>query len=137
MQLGYVFLWVADVAATVAFYEKAFGLQRRVMVNTGDNGWYAEIETGPTTLAIADAKEAEHLFPEGYHASRPDEVPGLFQLSFLTDDVPAAFQQVLAAGATEQMAPKTLPWGQTIARVRDPNGILVSLATPPVIPTQP
>ena len=26
--------------------------------------------------------------------------------------------------------PSTQPWGQTIARVREPNGILVSIASP-------
>src|SRR3712207_6944391 len=51
-------LWVDDVTKTVEFYERAFGLTRRVLRENGPLGLYAELETGQTTFAIADAKEA-------------------------------------------------------------------------------
>ena len=50
MQLGYTLVYVADVAATVDFYERAFGLARRFV---HDSGSYAEMETGATALAFA------------------------------------------------------------------------------------
>lgn len=50
MKLGYVILYVANVPATVDFYEKAFGLQHRFL---HESGQYAEMETGATALAFA------------------------------------------------------------------------------------
>ncbi len=41
MKLGYVILHVPDVALAVAFYERAFGLVRRLI---HDSGQYAEME---------------------------------------------------------------------------------------------
>ena len=49
MKLGYVIVYVADVAATVAFYERAFSLKRRFV---HESGQYAEMETGATALAF-------------------------------------------------------------------------------------
>lgn len=42
--------WVADVPATVEFYEEAFGLKRRWVREEGD---YAMMETGAVTLQFA------------------------------------------------------------------------------------
>ena len=42
MNLGYVIFYVADVAATAAFYEQAFGLTRRF---TAESGQYIEMDT--------------------------------------------------------------------------------------------
>ncbi len=131
-RLGYTFLWVADVEAAVAFYEQAFGLTRRVLLENGPMGLYAELDTGPTTLAIADHREARALFPE--HRALDDGPPALAQLSFVSDDVPAAFARAPAAGAASLAEPTTQPWGQTVARVRAPHGALVSIVTPPPTP---
>ncbi len=129
-QFGYTFLWVDDVGATVAFYEQAFGLRRRFMQKNGPMGWYAELETGATTLAIADRKEADALFTQGYRKNTIADVPGAFQITFVTPDVATTYRTAITAGATAYTEPHTEPWGQTIARVRDPNGVLVSIATP-------
>jgi uncharacterized glyoxalase superfamily protein PhnB len=130
MRLGYVFMWVEDVPAAVAFYEQAFGLGRRVLRENGPMGWYAELETGATTLAIADDLEAAALLP-GYRPNRVDDPPGAFQVSFVTHDVAGAHAAAVQAGATSLAEPERQPWGQTIARVRAPHGVLVSLASPP------
>jgi uncharacterized glyoxalase superfamily protein PhnB len=50
MKFGYTILYVADVPATVSFYERAFGLARRFV---HESNLYAEMETGSTTLAFA------------------------------------------------------------------------------------
>lgn len=130
MRFGYTFLWVDDVKRTVEFYERAFGLTRRMLRENGPMGWYAELETGATTLAIADTKEAHALFPSGFRPHRPDDIPGAFQLSFVTPDVATTYANALAAGGTGLQEPQMQPWGQTIARLRDPNGVLVSIASP-------
>jgi lactoylglutathione lyase len=50
-------------------------------------------------------------------------------VTLVTDDVPAALAQASTAGGIVVTEPTTTPWGQTVAYVRDPNGILVELAT--------
>ena len=54
VSLGYVILYVKDVSASLAFYEKAFGLSRRFF--NDDNGKaYGELETGAARLAAVPA----------------------------------------------------------------------------------
>src|SRR6185436_1232089 len=64
ISLGYVILYVKDVSASLAFYEKAFGLSRRFF--NDDNGKaYGELETGAARLAFASLQMAnEHLKQE-------------------------------------------------------------------------
>jgi lactoylglutathione lyase len=128
VKFGYTVIWVDDVVKTVEFYEKAFGLVRRTLQDRGQSIW-AEIETGNTTLAFSSSSEAQKLFPSGFHANDPTQPPPLIQISFITPDVGSAYMRAIGAGAKALDAPKTQPGGQTIARVRDPNGVLVSLVS--------
>ncbi len=130
MQFGYTFIWVDDVQQTVAFYEQAFGLKVHFITENGAMGYYAEMETGATTLAIADTKEAKALFPQGFTPLNAGKPPIAFQITFTTSDVNSTYEAAVNAGATPLSPPHQQPWGQTIARVRDPNGVLVSIATP-------
>ena len=50
MKLGYTSIYVADVLATIDFYERAFGLKRRFV---HESNLYAELNTGETVLAFA------------------------------------------------------------------------------------
>jgi len=45
MKLGYTILYVADVASSLSFYERAFGFKRRFLQ---ESGTYGELETGET-----------------------------------------------------------------------------------------
>jgi predicted enzyme related to lactoylglutathione lyase len=128
MKFGYTVIWVDDVVKTVEFYEKAFGLVRRTLLDKGQSIW-AEIETGNTTLAFSSTREAQNLFPGGFHPNDPAQSPSLIQISFITPDVGSAYMRAIGAGAKALDAPKSQPGGQTIARVRDPNGVLVSLVS--------
>lgn len=128
MKFGYTIIWVDDVVKTVEFYEKAFGLVRRTLQDMGQYIW-AEIETGNTTLAFSSKSEAETLFSGGFHANDPTQPPTLIQISFITPDVGTAYMRAIGAGAKALDAPKTQSGGKTIARVRDPNGVLVSLVS--------
>jgi catechol 2,3-dioxygenase-like lactoylglutathione lyase family enzyme len=125
MRLGYVVIYVPDVPATVEFYERAFGLVRRFLHASGQ---YAEMETGATALAFAE----EALVLEtcrGFRANRPAEQPAGAEIAFVADDVKAAYEQALAAGAVGFVAPHEKPWGQTVAYVRDLHGFLVELCS--------
>lgn len=52
-----------------------------------------------------------------------------FELAFATDDVEGYLDRALKAGATLITEPEPKPWGQTVAYVRSPQGILVELCT--------
>ncbi|MBN2751492.1 MAG: VOC family protein [Rhodospirillaceae bacterium] len=126
MKLGYVILYVPDVAAAVSFYEQAFGVAVRFV---HESGLFAEMETGETALAFT----AESLLDGdnlGYRPLRADSPSPGAELAFVTEDVAAALDRAIAAGAILVKAPEDKPWGQTVAYVRDPHGFLVELCTP-------
>lgn len=45
-------------------------------------------------------------------------------------NVEKAYKKAINEGAIPLVPPKEKPWGQTVAYVRDPNGILIELASP-------
>ncbi len=127
MRFGYTILYVEDVAVAIDFYERAFGLSRRFMT---DDATYGEMETGDTTLSFAKHTLASQFIPGGYRRNDPAEQPAGVEIGFVTDDVPAAWNAALAAGATVVSPPETKPWGQVVSYVRDPEGMLVEICTP-------
>ncbi|MGD9420728.1 MAG: VOC family protein [Verrucomicrobiota bacterium JB025] len=127
MKLGYAIVYVKDVPRSVAFYEDAFGLQRKFV---HEAGMYAEMATGATTLGFAANGLAKSNLPMEFRENTADGCPAGFELGFTTDDVEGSFKRALEAGATEVSPPATKPWGQVVAFVRDQDGILVELCSP-------
>lgn len=126
MQLGYVILYVPDVPATIAFYETAFGLKRRFIHESNS---YGELETGTTALAFAsEDMAAQNGLTVRFH--RPKETAAAVEVALVTPDVAAAFQHSVQSGASPVHPPKQKPWGQTVAYVKDLNGVLVELCSP-------
>ncbi|MDC8757211.1 VOC family protein [Janthinobacterium fluminis] len=127
MKFGYTIIYVPDVAASLSFYETAFGLARRFL---HESGQYGELETGATTLAFAAHELGDMNFPGGHvRADASAQALGM-EIALVTDDVEAAHRAALAAGASEMAAPATKPWGQTVSYLRCPDGSLVELCTP-------
>ena len=118
MELGYVIVYVPDVVATVEFYERAFGLER-LMVH--ESGQYAELATGTTRLAFASPAMAE-AGGLTVRLQRADEDAAGTEIVFITPDVQAGFDQAVRAGAVPVKTPTEMPWGQLVSYVRDPNG---------------
>ncbi|MBX3724767.1 MAG: VOC family protein [Xanthomonadales bacterium] len=127
MKLGYVIVHVADVAASLAFFEHAFGLPRRFLHASGD---YGELDTGSTVLAFASHALAERNLPGGHVRADTSARPLGMEIALVTDDVDAAHARALAAGAGELAAPAAQPWGQVVSWLRAPDGTLVELCTP-------
>jgi len=127
--LGYVILYVKDVAASLAFYEKAFGLNRRFFNDTNGKA-YGELETGAARLAFASIALAEEHLKQKVTAAAPDKTPLGVEIALTTSDVKALFARAMYAGATAVSEPETKPWGQTVAYLRDNSGHLVELCTP-------
>jgi lactoylglutathione lyase len=125
MKLGYTIIYVADVPATYAFYQKAFGLTGRFL---HESNLYAELETGDTVLAFAGEPMAE-MNGFAIRANRPDGVAAGFEIAFVTDDPDAAWRKAVAAGAEAVKPPAPKPWGQIVGYVRDLDGCLVEICS--------
>lgn len=124
MKFGYTILYVEDVASTLAFYGKAFGLATRYMHESGS---YGELETGATALAFVSTTLLRQIgkTPEAPVLDKPSS-----EIALVTDDVAGAVARAVAAGASLVQDTQAMPWGQTIAYVGDLNGFLVELCTP-------
>ena len=127
MQFGYTIIYVPDVAASLAFFEQAFGMTRRFL---HESGTYGELETGATTLAFADHSLGHANFAGGHVAAHASTQPLGMEIALVTPDVPTAHQQAQDSGAAELAPPSTKPWGQTVSYLRCPDGTLVELCTP-------
>ena len=109
---------------TAAFWEEAFALKRRFV---DESSQYAEMETGATTLAFASNQLGESNLPGSFRKNSSEERPAGVEIALVAEDVEGAFRSALEAGATGVAEPKTKPWGQTVAYVRDPDGVLVEI----------
>lgn len=126
MKFGYTIAYVRDVGETVEFWERAFGLKRRFV---GENNEYAEMETGETTLAFASNELGESNLSGGLRKNDLSGPPAGIEIALIAEDVEVAFRSALEAGATKEAEPKTKPWGQIVAYVRDPDGVLVEIGS--------
>jgi lactoylglutathione lyase len=127
VRFGYTILYVEDVPRSLDFYERALGLQRRFLHESGE---YGELETGATALAFATHELAASNLPNVYGDASEDSGRPPFEVCFVTDDVESAYGRAIEAGADAVTAPQTKPWGQDVAYVRDPDGNLIELASP-------
>lgn len=126
MKFGYLIVYVANVPASLQFFETAFGLTTRFL---HESNTYGELETGETALAFAADELAAMNFKGGHISAHTSVKPLGMEVGLVTDDVPAAHAKALNAGASEVAAPLIKPWGQTVSYVRCPDGTLVELCT--------
>lgn len=126
MKFGYTIVYVADVAASLAFFGRAFGLTTRFQHESG----YGELETGATTLAFATHQLGASNLPDGYVAADASDKPLGMEVALVTDAVAEAHARAVAAGAVSIKEPLVKPWGQTVSYVRCPDGTLVELCSP-------
>lgn len=127
IQFAYTILYVRDVAASIRFYEQAFGFQQKFISPEND---YGELISGTTSLAFAALTLGRQNLEDGFQVSDPAHKPFGIELAFATADVAATLAQALEYGATLVTEPKVKPWGQTVAYVRDIDGFLIEICTP-------
>lgn len=127
MKFGYTIIYVPDVPASIAFFEQAFGFQRKFV---HESGAYGELQTGETTLSFAAHGLGEMNFPTGHVEAHSSPKPLGMEVAFVTADVEGAHAKAVAAGALALASPTTKPWGQVVSYVRCPDGTLVELCTP-------
>jgi lactoylglutathione lyase len=126
MLFGYTTIYVPDVNAAIEFYERAFGFSRKRITSAAK---YGELETGVTTLSFATNEMArEHLDPTMVPIT-PEGAPAGVTVSFIANDVGTAYKNAVDNGAVPVAPPLKKPWGQTVAYVRDLNGLIVELCS--------
>lgn len=126
MKFGYTIVYVADVEASLSFFERAFGLSRRFFHESG----YGEVETGVTALGFASHQLGASNLPAGYVKADDSIIPLGMEIALVTNNVQAAYDKALEAGAVALKEPMEKPWGQKVAYVRCPDGVLVELCSP-------
>lgn len=124
MRLKYTILYVENVSQSIAFYEQVFGLQRKMIHESGD---YGELDTGETTLSFSSRSLMSEL---GKSPGSPDPTAPVFEIAFETHDVAAVLEKARAAGATVVQEVREEAWGQTTAYVTDNSGYLVEICSP-------
>lgn len=130
MKLGNVVVYVENVPTTMQFYEKAFGLKSLFMHPSNE---YGELATGDTVLTFISEgmlKGMNILNGQDFRRNRPGEAPIGSHVVLFTDNPEREYKHAVASGAVGVAPPSAKPWG-TIAFVRDNNGFLVELMTPP------
>ena len=123
----------ADPAAGKSFYQEALGLPLQNV--SGD--YFAVDGFGGTkhlgVWPLADA--AMSCFGT---IEWPADVPvPQATIEFEVADVSAAADELVAAGHTLIHGAKTEPWGQTIARLLGPEGLLIGLSRTPWLHEEP
>lgn len=127
IQFKYTILYVQDVSKAIEFYENAFGFQRKFITPEND---YGELDTGNTILSFASIALAKSNLKDGFTESSLMQKPFGIELGFTTTNVETSIKLALQAGAQIVEEPKTKPWGQVVAYIRDTDGFLIEICTP-------
>jgi len=106
LSIGYVNVFVSDIANAVAFFHDTLGLT----ANVSDEAFgYASFQAGPISFGIAQTEDAALL---GRHTG----------VGFVVQDIDATYHKLNAAGVEFEMPPTKQPWGGVLALFKDPDG---------------
>ena len=104
-------LSVKDLPAAVTFYERLGFSQSYSFPDDGPPA-FVTVERNGRTIGIARRQSASD---------------DRFSYWVYVDDVDRTFADLTAAGAATEAEPKSEPWGERVASVRDPDGNVVHL----------
>ncbi len=109
-------LTVKDCARALDFYKKAFGAEERMRADgPGGKVWHAEIKIGDSNVMVNDE------FPEQGAVARSTIGGSPVGLCVYTEDVDAAYERAVGAGATTDMGPTTCSGATACARCATPS----------------
>jgi len=118
-------LVVADGAAAMDFYKRAFGAVERFRVPTADGKrmMHGEIMVGDTVVMLMDESPS-------MSCKSPNSLGGSPVFMYLyVPNVDAVYRQAVAAGAVGTMPPADMFWGDRFGEVTDPFGHKWQIAT--------
>jgi PhnB protein len=118
------YLVIKGAAEAIEFYTKVFGAVEQLRM-PGPEGriMHAEVKIGNSILMLADENpERGYLSPKTIGGSASS-------VMLYTEDVDATFKRATAAGATVDMPPSDMPWGDRMGNLKDPFGHSWAIAT--------
>jgi len=118
------YMTVRDAARAIEFYKQAFGAVEKGVSKTPDGKiMHAELRIGDSVIMLADE------FPE-FGSLSPQSTGGAgMGLHIYTEDVDAAFDRAVQAGAAAEMPVMDMFWGDRYGKLKDPFGHKWSIAT--------
>lgn len=118
-------LTVRNAARLIEFYKKGFGARerRRMLMPDGKHIAHAELKIGDSIFMLSDEMPGQ--------GCRSPQALGGTPVAFCVyfDDVDAAFDRAVAAGATVKTPVQDMFWGDRMGTVTDPSGHVWMLAT--------
>jgi uncharacterized glyoxalase superfamily protein PhnB len=123
-------LCVTDVKAAVAFYQKAFGFEKRGIMNGPDGkAVHAELNLRGTTIMLGPE------FPQMGYRSAKTLGASPIGLYVMTENADKMVAKAIKLGATAQGPVADMFWGDRCGRVVDPEGYTWTIATHVAEPT--
>jgi len=118
------YLTVRDAARAIEFYKQAFGAQERgVMKGPDGKVMHAELKIGDSMIMLGDE------FPE-FGSLSPQAIGGsAMGLHIYLDNVDAAFDRAVKAGAQVEQPVADQFWGDRYGKLKDPFGHKWSIGT--------
>lgn len=113
---------VKDFERSVRFYCDGLGIEPAAIWNNGE-GHALVVNMGQATLELFDEAQAETI--DSLEAG--ERVSGQIRFALQVPDLRAAMEKLLAHGATLVHPPVMTPWGDYNVRLRDPDGMQVTL----------
>lgn len=118
-------LTVQDADRAVAFYEKAFGFEKRFALPGPDGRTlHAEVAWRDALIMVGPECPQHPCKSPATSGARPADVFYIY-----CDDVDALYQRAVAAGAKTEEAPQEMFWGDRVCTLIDPDGYRWSFAT--------
>jgi catechol 2,3-dioxygenase-like lactoylglutathione lyase family enzyme len=116
MEIGYVNVYVTELARSVEFFERTLGLTKGFADETHG---YASFDAGPIRMGIAQIDASD----EAQRAL----VGGQTGIGFMVSDVSARYEELAGRGVSFPMVPAKQPWGGFMGLFEDPDGNLFYL----------
>jgi len=117
------YLSVKGAAAAIEFYKKAFGaVELCRMPDPMGRVMHAELRLGDSVLFLSEECPGMNNSPQTLGGTT-------VTLHLYVENVDAAFNQAVAAGAQTQMPPTDMFWGDRFSKVVDPFGHSWGIAT--------
>ena len=117
-----VALTTNDYERLVKFYSDGLGIEPAAIWNN-DGGRALMLDMGKATLELFDERQAEVID----QLEVGQRLSGQVRFALQVPDLNAAIERLLAHGATLVHEPVLTPWGDSNARLQDPDGMQVTL----------
>jgi uncharacterized glyoxalase superfamily protein PhnB len=111
-----------DYERLIKFYCDGLGIEPAQYWNNGQ-GQAMILNMGQATLELFDEAQAETID----QLEAEQRTSGQVRIALQVSDLQAALERCLAHGATLVHPPVVTPWGDTNARLQDPDGMQVTL----------